>query len=251
MDPWKRFHNEFMALMEEEDRIVRQRDLGDWFQGHVIYGESGEFGSWSLANSATESLQARFELLATEAGIALGSPPGTLPRVYWLHRLFADLRANNSQHIRIYDIANGTGGIIERLLEASATFCSRLDRRSLEKAVMSFEDPRFEPRPEDLRTKINAGELSETGGEPNPAPPAHDDLDFTSDQGRSTAVNRYAKHWACPEAALARAAAVDTADLSKWKKGRLPAGSEKRARIERALVNSEKPVLAKRLEFEP
>jgi hypothetical protein len=44
-------------------------------------------------------------LLATEAGIALNSPPGTVPYVYRLHRLFADLRANNSQRIRIYNDA--------------------------------------------------------------------------------------------------------------------------------------------------
>jgi hypothetical protein len=134
MNPWKRFRNEFKALMEEEDRIVRQRELGDRFYALVLYRESGEFGSWSFAGSATESLQARFELLATEAGIALSSPPGTLPHVYWLHCLFEDLRANNSPHIRINTDA---GAFIEKLFEASATFCARLDRRYLEKSVMS------------------------------------------------------------------------------------------------------------------
>jgi hypothetical protein len=102
MDRWKRFHNEFRALMEEEDRIVQQRESRDCFHGLVIYGESREFGSWSFAGSATENLQARFDLLATEAGIALGSPPGTPPRIYWLDRLFFDLRENKSQHVRIY-----------------------------------------------------------------------------------------------------------------------------------------------------
>jgi hypothetical protein len=154
MEPWTRLHNEFHALMEEEDRIIQQRDLRDRFHGEVFYGEnSGECGSWSLVNSATESLQVRFELLATEAGIALGSPPETLPLFYWLHCLFVDLRANHSQHIRTYDtdLGNDTVGSIEGLLEASATFCSRLDRRSLEKAVMSPADlaeakPRKPPR---------------------------------------------------------------------------------------------------------
>jgi hypothetical protein len=158
MDPWKRFHNEFRALMDEEDRVVRQRELRDWFHGEVIYQESGEFGSWSFASSATESLQARFELLATEAGIALISPPGTSPQVYWLDRLFADLRGNHSAHIRIYDIGNNTGGVIERLFEASATYCVRLDRRSLENAAMSCEDPRLKRRAAvDLHTEVNAG----------------------------------------------------------------------------------------------
>jgi hypothetical protein len=31
----------------------KHRDLGDWFQGYVIDGESEEFGSRSLSNRAT------------------------------------------------------------------------------------------------------------------------------------------------------------------------------------------------------
>jgi hypothetical protein len=158
MNPWKRFHNEFKALLEEEDRIVRQRELRDRLNGTVIYQESGEFGSWSLAGGATESLKARFELLATEAGIALGSPPGIVPHVYWLDGLFVDLRENKSQHIRIYNLDDAAGGVIERLLEASATYCARLDRRSLEYAAMSCEDPRLErSAAADLHTEVNAG----------------------------------------------------------------------------------------------
>lgn len=149
--------------MDEEDRIVRQRELKDCFHGDVIYGESEEFGSWSLASSATESLQARFLLLATEAGIALSSPPGTLPHVYWLHRLFVDLRANNSRHIRIYHIHNGAGGSIERLFEASATYCARLNRQSLENAVMSYEGSSFERGPANQRAEVNTREASDTG----------------------------------------------------------------------------------------
>jgi len=157
MNPWKRFQSEFEALRAEEDRIVQERGLRDWFHGDVIYGESGEFGSWSLAGSATESLQARFELLATEAGIALGSPAGTLPHVYWLHRLFVDLRANKSRHIRIYDTDNDIAGIIECLLEVSATYCARLNRQSLENAAMSPEDASDERRAaKDLQTEVDA-----------------------------------------------------------------------------------------------
>jgi antitoxin component HigA of HigAB toxin-antitoxin module len=161
MNPWKRLHSEFKALMEEEDRIVRERGLKDWFHGAVTNGESGEFGCWSFASSATESLQARFELLATEAGIALGSPPTTSSQFYWLHRLFADLRANKSQHLRIYDDA---GVFIDRLFEASSIFCARLDRQWLENVVMSGGDPRSESVA-NVRTEVDAGELSDTDEE--------------------------------------------------------------------------------------
>jgi len=175
MDPWKRLHNEFKALMEVEDRSVRERELRDRFHGHVMYGESGKFGSWTLAGSPTESLQARFELLATEAGIALSSPPGTSPLDYWLHRLFVDLREIKSQHLQIYETSDGEGGFIERLFEASVTYCIRLDRRWLENTAMCSEEPRFERKmAADLHAEVNAGPSESPQSEPNGGPLSDD-----------------------------------------------------------------------------
>jgi hypothetical protein len=74
-------------------------------------------------------LKARFAVLATEAGIALGSPPGISPLKYWLYHLYVDLRAENSELI---DIDNERGGFVERVFEASAIYCAWLDRGSLE-----------------------------------------------------------------------------------------------------------------------
>jgi hypothetical protein len=77
-------------------------------------------------------------------------------------------------------------------------------------------------------------------------------LDFTSEPGRVNAIAGYTAHWTtaasvCREASLARTARVAPADLSKWKKGRLPATSEKKKRIEDALRNNTPPTpLAKR-----
>ncbi len=170
MNPWNRFHNEFKVLMEEEDTIVRERGLRGWFHGSVIYEESREFGSWSFASITTESLQARFDVVAAEAGIALGSPPGAMPGAYWLDRLFADLRANKSQHIRIF---NEAGGFIERLFEASAMFCARLNRQSLEDAVMSPEGPRVEGEPANEGGETITGEAGDTAVVvPTPMPAA-------------------------------------------------------------------------------
>ena len=45
MDPLKKFHNEFKALMEEEDRIVQQRGAGDYCFAYVI-DQSGAFDGW-------------------------------------------------------------------------------------------------------------------------------------------------------------------------------------------------------------
>ena len=63
--------------------------------------------------------------------------------------------------------------------------------------------------------------------------------DFASEAARTSALADYIERWTCSEAALARTATVDPADLSKWKKGSLPVGSEKMARIENALRNNE------------
>jgi hypothetical protein len=65
--------------------------------------------------------------------------------------------------------------------------------------------------------------------------------DFVSTPGRRIALEVYTKSHVCSEAALARTAGVHPADLSKWKKGSLPPGSDKKARIERALKNDDAP----------
>jgi hypothetical protein len=123
----------FKALMAEEARILRQEGARDRCHAYVTYRDSAEFDGWA-AGIATESLEEEFALLGTEAGIALGTPPGILPLTYWLHCLFLHLRTNNSKHISLY---SETAGIIERLFEVSATYCTWLDRRSVEKAAMS------------------------------------------------------------------------------------------------------------------
>ena len=63
--------------------------------------------------------------------------------------------------------------------------------------------------------------------------------DFASEAARARALADYIERWDCSEAALARTATVDPADLSKWKKGSLPSGSDKKARIENAIRNNE------------
>ena len=71
------------------------------------------------------------------------------------------------------------------------------------------------------------------------------DFDFATQEGRAKAVDDYVQRWStespCSEASLARTATVDRADLSKWKKGALPEGSDKKQRIERVLKNNEPP----------
>lgn len=86
-----------------------------------------------LARGTTsERFAARFELLATEAGISLDASPETSPRAHWLHFLLLHLRASESDHLRV---CNHTARFIERLSEASATYCAYLERCFLERAA--------------------------------------------------------------------------------------------------------------------
>lgn len=66
--------------------------------------------------------------------------------------------------------------------------------------------------------------------------------DLNTVDGRREALSGYVKSWNCSEASLARTAVVNPADLSKWKRGSLPATSDKKARIERALRNNDPPL---------
>ena len=136
---WKQLHNDFHALKEAEDRIVQQREGTDYCYAYVTVLESGELGRW--IEGTTESLQVRFESLATDAGIALRPPPGISPLEYLLHRLVLNLRANKSPFIHMY---SATVGVIERLFEATAIFCARLDREWLEKTVIPGGDSTVE-----------------------------------------------------------------------------------------------------------
>ncbi len=85
--------------------------------------------------------------------------------------------------------------------------------------------------------------------ESDETPNTSNNFDFTSDAGRTAAIDAYTHNWTtdqgtCSQASLARTARVDRADLSKWKKGLLPAESDKAARIEAALRNNTAPTPA-------
>lgn len=166
-DLWKHFGNEFQQLAREQERPGmtrrnrRERTMmlgADWllyasvtYKKHPeILGERGKpeqgafcliktpkCGLWIVGGSVSENLQERFRALAWRAGVALterfqraqtGSPKDIDPEEFWLHRLFLDLRENNSDHLFA---ESDEGGSILHVCEASATFCSRLEGCSL------------------------------------------------------------------------------------------------------------------------
>ena len=72
---------------------------------------------------------------------------------------------------------------------------------------------------------------------------------LATELGRNAALEFYkqlwtTQDWKCSDASLARAARVDVSDMSRWKRGLLPDGSDKKMRIEEALRENTEPVRA-------
>jgi hypothetical protein len=111
-----------------------------------------ESGLWMLSEGVNENFQERFQTLATRAGVALDSPKGTEPLDFWLHRLFLDLRENGSDLLLIDE--KGEAGLIHRVCEGSAIFCSRLERKSLEAPLMLPQQDAKRGKPERQRTRV-------------------------------------------------------------------------------------------------
>jgi hypothetical protein len=150
-DSWKDFHERFMQLANEEERIERAspkdrllRAYCDYKKRPEIWAEKGkseqgpfcllkapETGLWMLGDGVNENFQERFRALAARTGVALGPSESTDPEDFWLHRLYLDLMENNSDQLFA---ASNEGGMILRVCVASATFCSRLERKAVTEA---------------------------------------------------------------------------------------------------------------------
>ena len=148
-ETWRDFHNKFMQLASEEAGIVGAEKKDLYLGAHCDYGKHPEIwaergqpgqglfcllqppetGLWMLGDGVSENFQARFRALATRAGVALGRPKNTDTEDFWFHRLYLDLLENNSDQLFA---ASKEGGMILRVCVASATFCSRLEKRALE-----------------------------------------------------------------------------------------------------------------------
>jgi hypothetical protein len=148
-DLWRDFHDRFMLLAREEEQVERAaskdrllRAYCDYKKHPEIWAEKGkpgqgsfcllkapETGLWIVSDGVSENFQARFRALAARAGVALGCAKDTEAEDSWLHRLYLDLLENNSDQLFA---ASREGGVILRVCVASATFCSRLERKALQ-----------------------------------------------------------------------------------------------------------------------
>ena len=137
--PWQQFSSDFAKLAEEE-KSANHRVLG--VMATPDLNDRSDLAIWSINDGYSENFKARFELLASQAGKALGPlPVGTTPFHFWLHRLYQHLREERSNSTRFMISTSKTNAgnqvsmespLIESACEASGTFCLRLQKRVLE-----------------------------------------------------------------------------------------------------------------------
>jgi hypothetical protein len=175
-DLWQDFRDKFMQLANEEERIERTApndrllrasctyqqhpevwETGKPHQGLMCLLKTPACGLWVIYDAVNENFQERFRALAARAGVALGSPKGTDPEDFWLHRLFFDLLENHSNELFA---ASEEGGMVLRVCVASGTYCARLERKALEQSEPS---KRVVPDPESTSAGAAEAPLPNTG----------------------------------------------------------------------------------------
>src|SRR5579864_8267723 len=130
MDDWRTLHSDFTAIAVEE----AQQSPNCTATAYGLYEGTDKFGNWLIEAEYGELLVARFELTATKAGLALGTPNGVRPVNLWLHRLSMYLEENHSYYFLRVPGGNPT---IYDLYFASAMYCARVETESLEHTVNS------------------------------------------------------------------------------------------------------------------
>ncbi len=164
-DLWRDYRDAFQSLADEQRAFVRAMQKGDRrLRAYCGYNsdmtpleselvEQGlacllyrvESGTWQLGKGPNEDLKARFEALATRAGIALHPPQGIAARDFWLHRLCLHLRRTENKG---FFGGTDTSGYIEDVSQTSATFCSWLETKALEVQRTSPETDANRPKNE-------------------------------------------------------------------------------------------------------
>jgi len=274
---WRELQSSFDVLIKSQAKATTNCE--NWVTALFISDHPGDLERCRIHHPghADGRFISDIQDLVTRAGYGLDVPQGADPLKYWIYRLVLNIKDAPELEIReefkLSDANKGHGWISD-FLGSSASYCSRLSagartekhrsppsttsspQLGTDNANSSVERPppagivipsetesaQFE------NAKNNEGFVGQADGD-TARTPEDGIADFASDTTRMSMLAEYIKRRACSEAALARTANVDPADLSKWKKGSLPARSEKKARIEKALRNDEPPTpLANRSE---
>lgn len=128
---WRSLQLEFKALVDEELTSDPYNKNDRWLRAYITIAKAGE-RQIELGGGINEGFKARFEAVATRAGIALEKPlKKATPLQLWLYSLFLNLLEHRSSELFA---ASEEGGIIKRVCEASVTYCARLEKATLEKS---------------------------------------------------------------------------------------------------------------------
>lgn len=143
---WHDLHETFRALAEEESKSEPPNLHNRYLHAQASFEDKTlESGWWQLGGGASESIRVRFCAVATRAGMTL-RPSVTGKRFeVWLHHVFLDLLEHKSELLFAGKI--DLGGIIERVCEASAISCARLERNALESEIVEQREGGVEIRP--------------------------------------------------------------------------------------------------------
>lgn len=129
---WHSLHREFVALANEEHNDLQAQAGDHCLRAYSDYKrEKAAYGNWMLGEGPNENFRARFEALAARGGIALERATQDDPVVSWLHCLFLNLLEQKSK--QLFAAEREVGGIILHVCEASATYCSRLEKDAVER----------------------------------------------------------------------------------------------------------------------
>ena len=250
---WKDLQTEFLKYAAEHSDLCA---VWTWLYTRADQSAGQPpHGEWSFRGGLPGSQHLFKEIARRTAGLLPDDPSGAEPWKRWLdlmrkegHGRRLPPRQRSSHQFRTALESGDFVALppeyenqyedqqIENILKSSADFCfvrwlaesgPMVTRTGLQNQDPAAPEPAT-PNP------------VEVGQEAHPSAPL-DGPDFASEAGRNCAVTAYATRWTCSEASLARTATVDPADLVKWKKGELPATSDKKARIENALKKNEPP----------
>jgi hypothetical protein len=153
---WRDFRSAFHALVDDQRALIlaKQQDRrlrACWNYDSkltqleadlvrlqlVCWIYSPHSGRWQLGEGPNDYFKAQFEALATRAGVELHPPYGIAPLDFWLHSLCLHLQETKSRGFLRAD----TGIFIEDVCQASATFCSYLEKKAFDVWPMQGPHP--------------------------------------------------------------------------------------------------------------